>query len=74
MTETTSTPTSVVAGRVDRAPMLGPEHERLNAVIGRWINEGHTNVRMTLQLLDQRGFDNGMLHIHYRARYVEPPR
>jgi hypothetical protein len=42
MTETTSTPAGVAAGRVDRAPMPGPEHERLNAITGRWINEGHT--------------------------------
>jgi hypothetical protein len=42
MTETASAPTGVAAGRVDRAPTPGPEHERLNAIIGRWINEGHT--------------------------------
>jgi hypothetical protein len=42
MTESASAPTGVAAGRVDRAPTPGPEHERLNAIIGRWINEGHT--------------------------------
>lgn len=42
MTETASTPTGVAAGRVDRAPTPGPEHERLNTIIGRWITEGHT--------------------------------
>jgi Protein of unknown function (DUF1579) len=42
MTETASAPTGVGAGRVDRAPKPGLEHERLNAIIGRWINEGHT--------------------------------
>lgn len=26
------------------------------------------NVRTTLELLDERGFDNGMVHLHYRAR------
>ena len=42
MTETASVRTGVALGRVDRAPTPGPEHERLNAIIGRWINEGHT--------------------------------
>jgi riboflavin biosynthesis pyrimidine reductase len=26
------------------------------------------NVRLTLELLDERGFDNGMAHVRYRAR------
>lgn len=42
MTKPASVPTGVALGRVDRARTPGPEHERLNAIIGRWINEGHT--------------------------------
>jgi hypothetical protein len=42
MTEPASVPTGVALGRVDWARRPGPEHERLNAIIGRWINEGHT--------------------------------
>ena len=42
MTESACVPTGVAAGRVDRAPTPGPEHKRLNAIIGRWNNEGHT--------------------------------
>jgi hypothetical protein len=41
MSPTASAATGVAAGRVDNAPTRGPEHERLNAIIGRWINEGH---------------------------------
>jgi hypothetical protein len=37
-----SPPTGVAAGRVDGAARPGPEHGRLDAIIGRWINEGHT--------------------------------
>jgi Protein of unknown function (DUF1579) len=32
----------VAAGVVDQAPKPGPEHERLDVFIGKWINEGHT--------------------------------
>src|SRR5262245_35994002 len=42
MTEPATTPTGVAAGRVDRAPTPGPEHDRLTAIIGRWITEGQT--------------------------------
>jgi Metallo-beta-lactamase superfamily len=38
VTDSASAPTGVGAGRVDRAPSRGPEHERLNAIIGRRIN------------------------------------
>lgn len=41
MTKPTSMPTGVAAGRVDRGPTPGPEHEPLNAMIGRWMTEGH---------------------------------
>jgi Protein of unknown function (DUF1579) len=42
MPESASLPTGIAAGRLDQARRPGPEHERLNAIIGRWINEGHT--------------------------------
>ena len=30
------------------------------------------NIRVKLELLDQRGFDNGMVHVRYRAK-ISPP-
>lgn len=32
----------VAAGIVDQPPTPGPEHKRLEVIIGKWINEGHT--------------------------------
>ena len=34
--------TGVAAGRIARGSKRGPEHERLNVFIGKWITEGHT--------------------------------
>lgn len=36
------TPTGVATGRVAGAAGAGPEHQRLQVFIGKWINEGQT--------------------------------
>jgi hypothetical protein len=38
----TSSARGVAAGIVAGAPVPGPEHQRLQAIIGKWINQGHT--------------------------------
>jgi hypothetical protein len=35
-------PTGVAAGRVEGGSRAGPEHRVLDALIGRWLTEGHT--------------------------------
>jgi hypothetical protein len=35
-------PTGVAAGRVEGGSRPGPEHRVLDALIGRWLTEGHT--------------------------------
>jgi hypothetical protein len=36
------TPRGVAAAVVDQAPKRGSEHQRLQTIIGKWINRGHT--------------------------------
>jgi len=40
--DSTKDVTGVAAARVAGGPVRGPEHERLNIFVGKWITEGHT--------------------------------